>query len=253
MAANIEIQGVGHWFRRSGKPVLAGIDAHISRGETIALVGRSGCGKSTLLHILAGLVQPAAGSVRIDGVPVFEPSPKWNLMFRQPSLYPWMSVAANAGLGLTFAGRPKHEIAGIVDDVLELVGLADYAGADVQTLSGGQQQRVALARSLATQPDVLLLDEPFSALDAFTRAALQDELVDIVKRLGLTVVLVTHDIDEAALMADRVFVMNGEPGRIAAEVPIGVPRPRERATHSFLAAKALIMSRFETTLCRKAA
>jgi len=253
MAADIDIQGVGHWFKGAGKPVLAEIDAHISRGEMIALVGRSGCGKSTLLHILAGLVQPAVGSVRIGGMPVCEPSPKWNLMFQQASLYPWMTVAANAGLGLTFARRAAREIAEIVDGVLEMVGLADLAGADVQTLSGGQQQRVALARSLATQPDVLLLDEPFSALDAFTRAALQDELVDIVKRLGLTVVLVTHDIDEAALMADRVFVMNGEPGRIAAEVPIGMPRPRERTSHSFLAAKGLIMSRFETTLCRKAA
>ena len=252
MGASIAFEGVSHRFERHGIPVLAEVGGQVAPGETVALIGRSGCGKSTLLHILAGLIRPVAGVVRIDGRPVTGPSSKWNLMFQQPSLYPWMTAAENAALGLTFAGarRGKAETA---RRTLGLVGLEDQADANVQTLSGGQQQRVALARSLATEPDVLLLDEPFSSLDAFTRAALQDEVVRVTDRLGLTVLLVTHDIEEAAVMADRVLVMGDRPGRISAELPISLPRPRDRGSPAVLAVRNTIMRQFETSLCLRAA
>ena len=187
----------------------------------LALIGRSGCGKSTLLHLIAGLSHPASGQVHIGGRPVSGPSSRWVMMFQAPSLFPWMSVFQNVELGLRFDGRrtqAKHR----VPQVLDLVDLADYADRNVQDLSGGQQQRVALARSLAPEPDILLLDEPFSALDAFTRRSLQTEVRRIAKSLGLTLILVTHDVGEAALMADRAVLLASGPGRVAADTMIAL-------------------------------
>jgi NitT/TauT family transport system ATP-binding protein len=187
--------------------------------ESVALIGRSGCGKSTLLHLMAGLLTPTRGTIHIDGGLVLAPSPRWIVMFQQASLYPWMTVAQNVGLGLRFAGR-KDECASRVPELLELVELEDFADANVQDLSGGQQQRVALARSLAVRPDILFLDEPFSALDTFTRAALQRDVRRIASENGITLVTITHDISEALLMADRVVVMAANPGRINSELPV---------------------------------
>jgi NitT/TauT family transport system ATP-binding protein len=174
---------------------------------------------------------------------VSRPSAKWNMMFQKPSLYPWMSVRENAELGLVFAGQRDPAK---IDRLLALVGLSDKADANVQSLSGGQQQRVALARSLATSPEVLLLDEPFSALDAFTRASLQDEVAEIASREDLTMVIVTHDIDEAVAMADRVLIMSANPGRIVGEMKVDLPLPRNRASHEFSAQREALMNQFDS-------
>ncbi|MFN3744911.1 MAG: ABC transporter ATP-binding protein [Hyphomicrobiaceae bacterium] len=211
--AHITIEAVTHRYRGGRANALEDISILIEPGETVALVGRSGCGKSTLLHIIAGLASPTEGTVHIDGLHVQAPSPKWVMMFQQPSLLPWMTVAQNVALGLMFNNR-RPEAPKRVTELLQLVQLADYAERNVQDLSGGQQQRVALARSLALEPEALLLDEPFSALDAFTRSSLQRDVRAIVRDRGITMVLVTHDINEAALMADRAFIMSSEPGRI---------------------------------------
>lgn len=211
--AHIKVDGVTHRYRGGRANALEDVSIVIEPGETVALVGRSGCGKSTLLHIIAGLTSPTVGTVNIDGLHVRAPSPKWVMMFQQPSLLPWMTVAQNVALGLMFNNR-RSEAPKRVAELLELVQLVDYADRNVQDLSGGQQQRVALARSLALEPEALLLDEPFSALDAFTRASLQRDVRAIARDRGITMVLVTHDINEAALMADRAFIMSSEPGRV---------------------------------------
>ncbi|ODM46392.1 ABC transporter [Ruegeria sp. PBVC088] len=225
--AHVAVRGLSHTYRRADGPVLQDLDFEIRQGEVVALLGRSGCGKSTLLHMLAGLSHPSTGEVAINGNEVRGPSPRWVMMFQAPSLYPWMTVAQNAALGLKFARRSR-EIATRIPDVLELVDLTSFAGRNVQDLSGGQQQRVALARSLATSPQMLLLDEPFSALDAFTRRSLQRDVRDIARTLGITMVLVTHDVSEAVLMADRVLVLDANPGRVAHDVAI----PLEDAARS---------------------
>jgi NitT/TauT family transport system ATP-binding protein len=242
MSANISIDFITHTFKNQKEATLLDIELRIQPGEKIALIGRSGCGKSTLLHMLAGLMVPSEGCVRIHGHTVTKPSAKWNMMFQKPSLYPWMSVYENAALGLDFAGKKDpHKI----ERLLQLVGLSDKADAHVQSLSGGQQQRVALARSLATSPELLLLDEPFSALDAFTRASLQDEVTKIVSLEALTMVIVTHDIDEAVAMADRVLIMSSNPGRIAGEMAVNLPFPRNRASADFSSQREQLMHQFE--------
>jgi ABC-type nitrate/sulfonate/bicarbonate transport system ATPase subunit len=242
MSANISIDYITHTFKGQTAPTLADIALTIAPGEKVALIGRSGCGKSTLLHMLAGLLMPSEGCVRIHGHQVSRPSAKWNMMFQKPSLYPWMNVHQNAALGLTLAGNKEPAK---VDGLLELVGLSDKATASVQSLSGGQQQRVALARSLATTPELLLLDEPFSALDAFTRSSLQDEVTRITSQQGLTLVIVTHDIDEAAAMADRVLIMSANPGRIVGEVRINLPFPRNRTSQEFSRERESLMKTFD--------
>ena len=242
MTDSIRTDFISHTFKGQRSPTLLDIDVTIRAGEQVALIGRSGCGKSTLLHMLAGLLLPTEGCVRIHGRQVTSPSEKWNMMFQKPSLYPWMSVADNVGLGLAFAGRKDPQR---VAYLLELVGLSEKAAANPQSLSGGQQQRVALARSLATSPEVLLLDEPFSALDAFTRSSLQDEVSRIAREQNLTMVMVTHDIDEAVAMADRVLIMAANPGRIVGEIQVELTSPRQRATPEFSRQREALMTSFE--------
>ncbi|MGE5477967.1 MAG: ABC transporter ATP-binding protein [Bacteroidales bacterium] len=226
-SAAIEVRHLRHRYRHRGAAVLADVSFSVAAGEAVAVVGRSGCGKSTLLHLIAGLAHPSDGEIRIGGAPVRGPSPRWTMMFQQPLLYPWMTVFENAALGLRFAGR-QREAAAAVGDLLAMVKMADYADVNVQRLSGGQQQRVALARSLAAGPEILLLDEPFSALDAFTRADLQREVRAITRRLGITLLLVTHDIDEAVLMADRALVLDSRPGRIQADLTFALASERSK-------------------------
>jgi ABC-type nitrate/sulfonate/bicarbonate transport system ATPase subunit len=217
--ARIEVLGVGHRYRHGGADVLDGVSFVIEPGECVALIGRSGCGKSTLLHIMAGLVRPTAGEVWIDGAQVSGPSPRWVMMFQQPSLFPWLTVAGNVSLGFRFAGR-RAEAPSRVAELLKLVELSDFADRNVQDLSGGQQQRVALARSLALSPDALLLDEPFSSLDVFTRSSQQRAVRRIAREFGVTLIVVTHDVNEAAIMADRAFIMTASPGRIRDQITI---------------------------------
>ena len=246
MGASISLDFITHRFSSSAKPTLQAIDKRIKPGELIALVGRSGCGKSTLLHMMAGLMLPTEGCVRINGTQVTKPSAKWNMMFQKASLYPWMSVRENAGLGLLFAGMKKREVTQRVDTLLDKLGLEEKKDTNVQLLSGGQQQRVALARSLATDPDVLLLDEPFSALDTFTRTSLQEEVPAICRERGITMVTVTHDIDEAISMADRIFIMTQNPGQIADELTADLPWPRNQGDSEFQVLRTELMTRFTT-------
>lgn len=244
--AHIAINGVRHRYRRSTADVLSDISFEVQPCEAVALVGRSGCGKSTLLHIISGLSLPSAGEVRIDGALVEGPSPEWIVMFQQPNLYPWMTAEQNIGLGLKFAGRPRKEISERVRELLHLVELEGYGGRNVQELSGGQQQRIALARSLAVYPEVLLLDEPFSALDGVTRRALQRDVRHIAVEMGITLVIVTHDIPEAVAMADRALIMTSNPGRIAEIVPIESDRiDREHRGAKAQAAQGNLQSAFE--------
>jgi ABC-type nitrate/sulfonate/bicarbonate transport system ATPase subunit len=246
MGSTLSLDYITHRFSRGAAPTLLEVSGKIGGGELVAIIGRSGCGKSTLLHMMAGLLLPSEGCVRIDGNQVTRPSAKWNMMFQDASLYPWMTVRENAALGLLFAGVGKKAAQEQVDPLLDMVGLSALKDAKPQNLSGGQQQRVALARSLATNPDVLLLDEPFSALDAFTRAALQSDVPGICRERGITMVIVTHDIDEAIAMADRVLIMSRNPGRLTGELPIDLPWPRDGGQPAFQALRARLMDSFKS-------
>jgi len=239
----LSIDYITHTFKGQKQPTLKEIAVTIEAGEQVALIGRSGCGKSTLLHMLAGLTQPSEGCVRIHGKQVIKPSAKWNMMFQRPSLYPWMTVKQNAALGLVFAGE-KAGMDQRVGNLLDMVGLGEKADVNVQQLSGGQQQRVALARSLATDPELLLLDEPFSALDAFTRMSLQDEVSAIARKQGITLVIVTHDIDEAIAMSDRVLIMSQAPGQLVGELKVDLPSPRNREEREYSSLREQLMQQF---------
>jgi NitT/TauT family transport system ATP-binding protein len=220
------------------------VNVEADPGESLVIIGRSGCGKSTLLHILAGLLEPNGGSVKLDGKKVEGTSPRWVMMFQAPHLFPWMTVTSNVGIGLKFANWPKKKIRERVGYALSLVSLEEFADNNVQDLSGGQQQRVALARSLVMEPEMLLLDEPFSALDAFTRASLQHDVRSIAKELGINLVMVTHDIDEAVLMADRALIMAGQPGKIMHDIEVDLPDPRERNDPQVRASRVELMKIF---------
>ncbi|PWR17590.1 ABC transporter ATP-binding protein [Zavarzinia aquatilis] len=209
-----------------GTRALSGIELQVEAGEILAVVGGSGCGKSTLLRLIAGLDRPTTGQVLVDGEPVAEPHPLVGVVFQEARLFPWLSVAENVGFGLRHL--PASERAARVTAELERVGLASAAGRLPRELSGGMAQRVAIARALAPRPRVLLLDEPFSALDALTRAGLQDQLARLWTGDRPTLVLVTHDIEEAAVLADRVVVLRPRPGRVDAVIDIALPRPRDR-------------------------
>jgi ABC-type nitrate/sulfonate/bicarbonate transport system ATPase subunit len=243
-AAHLSVDGISHTYKRGQVRALDNLSFQVEPREALALVGRSGCGKSTLLHIMAGLMTPTSGKTLIDGRTVSGPSPDWVMMFQKPSLYPWMTVAQNVALGLKFTGR-RAEIAKRVPEMLELVELAEYADRNVQDLSGGQQQRVALARSLAPNPEVLFLDEPFSALDAFTRNNLQRDVRRIAKDLDITLVLVTHDLSEAIIMAERAVVLSANPGRISDIVDIDLDNRNDLRTPEYLAARAKLTKAYE--------
>ncbi len=204
--------------------VLRDVHVRVAAGEIVSLVGASGCGKSTLLRIAAGLDREADAQVLLDGRPVIGPTRDIRFVFQEPRLFPWLSVARNVAFDLD---DDRAQPSPRVEELLAEVGLAGLGARLPKQLSGGQAQRVAIARGLYVQPRVLLLDEPFSAVDAFTRLKLQDLLLRVVQAHGITVLLVTHDIDEAVHLSDRVIVLDSGPGRIAAEVPVSVPRPRD--------------------------
>ncbi|MBE0471030.1 MAG: ABC transporter ATP-binding protein [Methyloprofundus sp.] len=243
-SSKVWIAELSHTFKKQTKPTLKNINLDIAKGEKIALIGRSGCGKSTLLQMIAGLLIPSDGAVRIGAHTVTKPSAKWNMMFQKPSLYPWMSVRENAALGLVFAGSYKNKY-DHVEQLLEMVGLTEHKDKNVQQLSGGQQQRVALARSLATEPEIILLDEPFSALDAFTRTSLQNEVSLICQQQEITMIMVTHDIEEAIAMADRVIIMSHNPGEIVGELHVPLSFPRDRNCAEYNELKETLFNEFE--------
>ena len=216
---------------------LENIDLRISSGEFVCLLGPSGCGKSTLLNLIAGFLLPTAGTVAVDGTAVSAPGPDRGMVFQEYALFPWMTVAENIAFGLRVKGMPRAAITARVDELLRLLGLAEFRARFPKDLSGGMRQRVAIARVLAIDSPVLLMDEPFGALDALTRRTLQDELLRLWQRMHKTVVFVTHSIEEAIYLADRVVVMTYRPGTIKRDQRIDLPRPRDPASTEFNALK----------------
>ncbi|MGX1086144.1 ABC transporter ATP-binding protein [Pseudomonas sp. AP3_22 TE3818] len=205
---------------------VQGLDCQIEPGQFVCILGPSGCGKSTLLGALAGHLQPRTGSLSVDGAPVSGPSPQRGMVFQQHTLFPWRTVRDNVAFGLKMRGVGKVERLKAADEILALVGLEGFAGRWPDQLSGGMQQRVEIARVLVNRPRLLLMDEPFGALDALTRLNMQELLLDIWTRIRTTVVFVTHDIDEALFLADRLLVMSSRPGRIIEDLRLDFPRPR---------------------------
>lgn len=199
---------------------------NIKAGEFVCILGPSGCGKSTLMNAIAGYVKPTTGQVLVDDVKVKEPGPDRGMVFQQYSLLPWKTVYENVAFGPKMAGKSRTSAGSTANTFLELVGLKKFGNRYPAELSGGMQQRVGIARALANYPSVLLMDEPFGALDAQTRLMMQESLLDIWRKFGTTVVFVTHDVDEAVFLADRVLIMSAAPGRIIEDVKIKLPRPR---------------------------
>lgn len=232
----------------NGVHALENFSARIQPGEIVAIIGGSGCGKSTLLRAISGLDRATTGSVTLDTVSITAPNEKVGIIFQEPRLLPWLSVADNIGFGL--GHLPSAERQRRIARALARVGLADKAGAWPRELSGGQAQRVAIARALVPSPEVLLLDEPFSALGAFTRADLQDHLLDLWADTKPTLVLVTHDVDEAVVLADRVIVMRPRPGRLFEEIRVDLTRPRDRASAAFEAVKHQVLASLDRSLNR---
>ncbi|MCW5774763.1 MAG: ABC transporter ATP-binding protein [Rhodospirillaceae bacterium] len=229
----------------NGYLALDGISLAVGEGEIVGIVGASGCGKSTLLRLLAGLERPSAGTAAFDGAPLAGPRDEIGVVFQEPRLMPWLSVEANVAFGLRHL--PAKARAARVAETLERVGLGPFAKALPRELSGGMAQRAAIARALAARPKVLLLDEPFSALDAFTRLALQEHLLELWSYDRPTFVLVTHDIDEARALADRIVLMRGHPGRVHREFAVDLPRPRGRTAPRFLAWKEEVLRELHVT------
>ena len=224
----IRLAGLSVGFRVGGRPlpVLEDLSLEVAPGSVVAIIGPNGCGKSTLLRVIAGLLPHTGGMVEVDGEPVAGPDPRVGLVFQEPRLLPWRKASDNVAFPLELAGVPLAERRARAAELLRLVGLRDWGGAHPNQLSGGMRQRVAIARALALQPTVLLLDEPFSALDALTRERFNAELLRLWQRLGPTIVLVTHSIPEAVFLADRVLVLGPRPARLVADVLVDLPRPR---------------------------
>lgn len=230
----------------NGYLALDGVSFAVGQGEIVGIVGASGCGKSTLLRLLAGLEKPTAGSAAFDGAPLAGPRDEIGVVFQEPRLMPWLSVADNVAFGLRHLGKAEKQAR--VEETLARVGLGHFAKALPRELSGGMAQRVAIARALAARPKVLLLDEPFSALDAFTRLALQEHLLELWAYDKPTFVLVTHDIDEALALADRIVLMRGHPGRVHRDFAVDLPRPRSRSGARFLAWKEEVLRELHITV-----
>ncbi len=232
----------------NGVNALERFSASIKPGEIVAVIGGSGCGKSTLLRAIAGLDRASRGTITLDGDVITAPHPKIGIIFQEPRLLPWLSVADNVAFGLD--GLSKQERNERVTQALSRVGLADKAGVWPRELSGGQAQRVAIARALVPRPEVLLLDEPFSALDAFTRRDLQDHLLDLWADSRPTLILVTHDVDEAVVLADRIVGMRPRPGRLFEEIPVFLSRPRDRTSALFEDLKRRVLTSLDQSLDR---
>ena len=227
----ISIEQVGICFGGSDNLVeaVSDISMRVQPGEFISIIGPSGCGKSTLLNAVAGFIRPTVGSIGVDGVPVVGPGADRGMVFQQYSLFPWLSVRKNVEFGLKMKGMPRSQRETTARTLLGLAGLLAFENHYPDQLSGGMKQRVGIVRALATSPQVLLMDEPFGALDAQTRVIMQQILTNIWQRFRISVIFITHDIDEAIFLSDRIFVMTARPGRIKQEVVVPLPRPRTPA------------------------
>jgi NitT/TauT family transport system ATP-binding protein len=239
MSAHIVIDKVSKVFETDGRRMVAleNIGLEIPRGQFVCLLGPSGCGKSTLLNAIAGFAPPTAGRIMADGALVAAPGPERGMVFQEYALFPWMTVEQNVGFGLEIKGMPKAEIAERVAGLLKLLSLEDFGKRYPKDLSGGMRQRVAIARVLALDSPIMLMDEPFGALDALTRRNLQDELLRIWAELKKTVIFVTHSIEEAIYLADRIVVMTYRPGTVKRDILVDLPRMRDPSAPEFNALK----------------
>lgn len=242
LRVKLRAESVGMTFMRDGKalPVLENIDLEVGDGEFVCLLGPSGCGKSTLLSAMAGFLKPNTGAIRIDGEIVRGPDPRRIFVFQERGVFPWLTVEGNIGFGL--GKLPGKERAQRVDHYIRMVGLEGFGKSYPHELSGGMKQRVEVARALAVNPDVLFLDEPFGALDSITRMIMRSELLRIWQAERKTILFVTHDIDEAVQLADRVVVMSARPGRIQQLVRIDIPHPRDISSPHYLELRDGILS-----------
>ncbi len=231
----IQVRGVEKTFSVGPQKIVAlqNIDLDIRKGEFVCLLGPSGCGKSTLLNAVAGFQPPTKGTVTVDGRTITEPGPDRGMVFQEYALFPWMTVAQNVAFGLEIKGMSKAEIAERVEWLLQKLHLQDFRNRFPKDLSGGMRQRVAIARVLALDSPILLMDEPFGALDALTRRTLQDELLRIWEEVGKTILFVTHSIEESIYLADRIIVMTYRPGTIKRDVVVDMPRPRDGSAPEF--------------------
>jgi NitT/TauT family transport system ATP-binding protein len=238
-APHIVIDHVGKVFSADSREVVAlqDISLSIPHGQFTCLLGPSGCGKSTLLNAVAGFAPPSTGIITADGKPVAGPGPERGMVFQEYALFPWMTVEQNVAFGLEIKRVPREEIKRRVDELLALLSLSDFRARYPKDLSGGMRQRVAIARVLALDSPVMLMDEPFGALDALTRRNLQDELLRIWAKLNKTILFVTHSIEEAIYLADRIVVMTYRPGTIKRDIVVDLPRPRDPAAPEFNALK----------------
>jgi sulfonate transport system ATP-binding protein len=227
---------------------LAPIDLTIPKGEFVCMIGASGCGKSTLLRIIAGFEEPTTGDVSIDGKVITGPGSDRGMVFQDYALFPWMTVRQNISFGPRQRHLPREEIDKTTDEFVRMVGLERFADRYPNQLSGGMKQRVAIARVLANDANILLMDEPFGALDALTREQLQNELLQIWKRTGVTTIFVTHSVEEAVLLADRVLVMSAGPGRIDSDFRIDLTRPRDVSSPEFNALRRDVARRLTSHL-----
>jgi len=231
--ARLAVRGLTHSFHplsRTPFTVLADIDLDIPAGQFVSIIGQSGCGKSTLLRMMAGLIQPDAGTVLHDGTPIRGRDRRLGFVFQQDAVFPWLTVERNVEYGPRCRGVPRAERQRLVEEWCEAVGLSSFRKAYPKELSGAMRKRVDLARAYANAPDVLLMDEPFGALDVQTKAEMQQAVLDLQSRTGKTVAFVTHDLEEAVFLSDIVVVMAARPGRIHRLLPIGLPRPRHADT-----------------------
>jgi len=251
----VELLGVSKQFDLQGQRIDALRDAHlrVKKGEFVCLIGASGCGKSTLLRIVAGFEAPTRGKALMWSTPIAGPGPERGMVFQDYGLFPWLTVRGNIGFGPAARGRPAAEVRDTVERFITLVGLQRFADAYPHQLSGGMKQRVAIARVLANDAEIVLMDEPFGALDAMTRERLQDELLEIWQRTGLTVLFVTHSIEEAIFLGDRIVVMSPGPGRIETEIAVDLPRPRAVVAADFNDLRRELSQRLHSHHSRKAA
>jgi ABC-type nitrate/sulfonate/bicarbonate transport system ATPase subunit len=245
--AKLHIHNVSKTYRADGNEVLAidEIDLKIRNKEFATILGPSGCGKSTLLRIVAGLIRPTRGAVRLDGNLIGGPGQDRGMVFQSYTLFPWLTVKENIRFGLEIAGMPRQQQEQLAQEFVEKVGLKGFEKTYPKGLSGGMKQRVAIARALVNNPDILLLDEPFGALDAQTRSLMQELLTRVWEELHKTILFVTHDVEEAIFLSDRVFVMTARPGKVKAEIEISLERPRSyelKATEAFLNLKKQALS-----------
>lgn len=245
-AAALEIRRLSKLYSVEDRPmsVLENIDLSIRPGEFVSVVGSSGCGKSTLLRLIVGLENDYRGEILVDGKCIVGTSLERGIVFQEHRLFPWLTVAENVAISLINADLPAMEKRESVQTHIEMVGLAGFENAYPSQLSGGMSQRVAIARALVSRPEILLLDEPFGALDALTRTHLQRELQNILRQEGITTIMVTHDVEEAVFLGDRIVVMEPRPGRIKRIVDVPLPRPRSRVNPIFTAIKDDVMNDF---------